>query len=129
MSDRVKIAEEDEDGRLTFVDGLPVVSVSHEVEAAYIANALAEGQHMTEGSIAEMTEAQQGIVDSVKRGRESLYLSYIETLERAVLALEPLISMFECPICLPLYFKGRNIDNAHLPDCIVPALLEKYPDA
>jgi hypothetical protein len=87
-----------------------------EQEAAYIANALAEGKHMTEGSIAEMT-AEPPV--EIPR----------EVLEAAVLVMWDDLTGGQCRLCFGYHSTGVWYDASkveHAPNCIVPALLAKH---
>ena len=125
-----------------------------EQQAAYMAEALADGRHMTEGTLGELlndalwsalTAEQEAAMVLPARVRSSVFAiislvdgafgndvaaevrDYIETLEQALSASWWCYGHGSCGVC------GISMESddatPHAADCIIPALIEKYPDA
>lgn len=89
---------------------------------------------MTSEGVHEMhvTPVPQTTIDDVlhdmRRGSREALAPFIETLERAVLnAWEDSDELGDvsCGVCLEF---ASPLGAGHAPDCIVPALIEKYAD-
>lgn len=98
-----------------------------EQQAAYMVEALADGKHMTESGVNGMIYVEP-ITEAEEFAKTLASITYIETLEQALKGLrdayELEVGSEQCSLC------GEWVnDEGHAPDCIVPALIAKYPDA
>ena len=94
---------------------------------AFMINALAEGQALTESGVNQMIHVEGETTYRIPEFTVSnAGLPYIQALEQAV--LKTFVSRIDLTTCEVCRFDARDIYSAHAPDCIVPALQAKYYD-
>lgn len=99
-----------------------------EQEAAYMAGALADGQHMTEAGAAGMARESRDACEFTEA--EPAVKAYIEMLEGIALAYHEEVEaeygrFIACVGCGRGGSVPIGVPRLHAPDCIIPALIAK----
>jgi hypothetical protein len=93
-------------------------------DAAYMAEALAEGKHMTERGVNDMIYVEPERL--VPLGSPESFTNYIEILESALLEAWPAPPARLWRFCR--HCRGTGFPLTHTPCCIVPYLIAKYDE-